>query len=227
MSSNPPSVRAARKNTAPVSAGQAAWALSFADLMTLLMCMFVFMYSYAEMNATRFREISESMRSAFVTPAESSGISQTAASKASSAADLLSKAFASQLASGQITVESRAGSLLIKLGEAGAFASGEAVLSPMALQLIARVAVVARAGNASLIIGGHTDNVPIRTGRYQDNWDLSAARAIAVVRELVDHQGVDPKQIEAQGFGDTRPASPNDTAEHRVANRRIEIAVVW
>jgi chemotaxis protein MotB len=227
MSSSPHVVRAARKSAAPVAASQAAWALSFADLMTLLMCMFVFMYSYAEMNASRFREISESMRSAFVSESNPSGVAQTAASKASSAVDLLSKAFAAQLASGQITVESRAGSLLIKLGEAGAFGSGEAVLSPMALQLIARVAVVARAGNARLVIGGHTDNVPIRNGRYQDNWDLSAARAIAVVRELVERQGMDPKQIEAQGFGDTRPAAPNDTAEHRVANRRIEIAVVW
>ena len=189
--------------------------------------MFVFMYSYAELNASRFREMSEGMRSAFDGQQTGSEPAQTAAGKARSAADLLSKVFAPQLASGQISIDSRAGSLLIKLGEAGAFGSGEAMLSPTALQLIARVAVVARAGNARLIIGGHTDNVPIRNSRYQDNWDLSAARAIAVVRELVDRQGVDPKQIEAQGFGDTRPAFENDTAEHRAANRRIEIAVVW
>jgi chemotaxis protein MotB len=118
-------------------------------------------------------------------------------------------------------------SLMIRLGEAGAFGSGEATLTPMALQLIARVALVTRVGNARLVIGGHTDNVPIRNGRYQDNWDLSAARAIAVVRELVEHQSVDPKQIEAQGFADTRPALANDTPAQRTANRRIEIAVIW
>jgi chemotaxis protein MotB len=195
--------------------------------MTLLMCMFVFLYSYAETSAARFRGISESMRGAFASQQDAQLLPENTVSKSRRAEQLLASAFAPQMASGQLALEATPGSLLIRLGEAGAFGSGEATLTPMALQLIGRVAVVARAGNARLVIGGHTDNIPIRNTRYADNWDLSAARAIAVVRELVEHQGVDPRQIEAQGFGDTRPRLANDTPEHRTANRRIEIAVFW
>jgi len=227
MDNQTPVVRASRRAPVPAAPAQATWLISFADLMTLLMCMFVFLYSYAETSATRFREISESMRGAFTNQQDTQQSAETSASKSRRAEQLLASVFAPEVASGQLAIEAMPSSLMIRLGEAGAFGSGEATLTPMALQLIARVALVARVGNARLVIGGHTDNVPIRNGRYQDNWDLSAARAIAVVRELVEHQSVDPKQIEAQGFADTRPALANDTPAQRTANRRIEIAVIW
>jgi chemotaxis protein MotB len=75
------------------------------------------------------------------------------------------------------------------------------------------------------VIGGHTDNVPIRTVKYRDNWDLSAARAVSVVRELVTGRKFDPSRIEAQGFADTKPVAANDSAANRALNRRIEIEI--
>jgi chemotaxis protein MotB len=61
--------------------------------------------------------------------------------------------------------------------------------------------------------------------KYRDNWDLSAARAVSVVRELVVNRGFAAEKIEAQGFADTRPVADNGTAEGRSRNRRIEIEV--
>jgi flagellar motor protein MotB len=127
--------------------------------------------------------------------------------------------------SGIITVEKLSHSVRIRLGEAGAFAPGDAALTPLALRVIDRLADVARQSDARILIGGHTDTVPIQTAHYRDNWELSAARAISVVRELVNQRDIDPARIEAQGFGDTQPMVPNDSAEHRAVNRRIEITL--
>jgi chemotaxis protein MotB len=95
------------------------------------------------------------------------------------------------------------------------------------MNVIDKVGTLASLRGARIVIGGHTDDRPIRTPRYRDNWDLSAARAIAVVRELVARRGIDPRRIEAQGFADTRPVAPNDSDGNRALNRRIEIEVRW
>jgi len=140
---------------------------------------------------------------------------------------LLESAFINEIRNGLITVQRKEGALLVKIGEGGAFATGDTKLTPLALELIGKVGALALSEDARIIIGGHTDNTPINTSRYRDNWDLSVARSTAVVRELVSRWSVDPKRIQAQGFGDTRPTGPNDTAEHRVLNRRIEIEIQW
>ena len=139
----------------------------------------------------------------------------------------LERAFAEELATGVIHLHRGADSLVVRVGEGGAFATGDATLTPLALAVIDKVGVLARAQSARIVIGGHTDDQPINTPRFKDNWDLSAARAIAVVRELVTRRGVDPRRIEAQGFAETRPVVPNDSAANRALNRRIEIEVRW
>ena len=115
--------------------------------------------------------------------------------------------------------------MVVKIGSGGAFASGDATLTPLAVNLIDKIGEVAQQNDAKIVIGGHTDNVPISTVRYRDNWDLSAARAVSVVRELVAKRGFSPTQIQAQGFADTQPLAPNDSAPNRALNRRIEIEV--
>ena len=79
----------------------------------------------------------------------------------------------------------------------------------------------------NLIIEGHTDDRPINTARYQDNWDLSVARSVAIVRKLID-MGVDPKQLTAAGKGEYHPTVTDDptSKETRAANRRSEVIIV-
>lgn len=140
---------------------------------------------------------------------------------------LLEKAFANELTEGLIQLHPGADSLVVRVGEGGAFATGDATLTPLALAVIAKLGDLARTQSARIVIGGHTDDQPINTPRFRDNWDLSAARAISVVRELVSHRGVDPARVEAQGFADTRPVAPNDSPANRTLNRRIEIELRW
>ena len=73
-------------------------------------------------------------------------------------------------------------------------------------------------------VDGHTDNVPVRgSAEFEDNWDLSQARARAVVKDMIDNYGIPPNRLAANGFGEYQPVNPADTAEARAQNRRIEL----
>ena len=74
-------------------------------------------------------------------------------------------------------------------------------------------------------VEGHTDDVPMRGGKFPSNWHLSAARAQSVVRLLME-RGVDPRRLQNVGYAETRPRAANDTPENRGVNRRIEIKIV-
>ena len=140
-------------------------------------------------------------------------------------AQLFESAFAREIRDRLVEVERKQGAVVVKVGAGGAFPTGDATLTPFITRIIERIGTAARSADARIVIGGHTDSVPISTMKYRDNWDLSAARAVSVVRELVVNRGFDAAKIEAQGFGDTRAVADNGTAEGRSRNRRIEIEV--
>jgi chemotaxis protein MotB len=130
-----------------------------------------------------------------------------------------------------VEVASQAGRITLTLVDKILFASGEADLTEPGEQLLRRLgAVLKEAGGSKLIqVNGHTDNVPIRTDLkdlYPTNWDLSAARAINVVRFLSDEVGVDPRRLMAAGFGPYRPVASNGNTAGRARNRRIEILLL-
>jgi chemotaxis protein MotB len=74
-------------------------------------------------------------------------------------------------------------------------------------------------------VAGHTDNVPIRSSHYRSNWELSTARATAVVHLLID-KGVVPEALSGSGYAEFDPLGPNDSPERRAKNRRIEISLI-
>ncbi len=76
-----------------------------------------------------------------------------------------------------------------------------------------------------IFIEGHTDNVPIGNARYGSNWDLAAARAVAVAEHLLEGPRLDPIRLTISGHADTRPQAPNDSWEGRAQNRRVEVIV--
>ena len=105
------------------------------------------------------------------------------------------------------------------------FASGEAVLTPAGLAVIDQLLpAFNRLPDYTVVVEGHTDNVPIQTARFPSNWELSAARASSVVRHL-EARGLNPTRLRATGYADTRPLAPNDTPQGRALNRRVEITL--
>jgi chemotaxis protein MotB len=132
----------------------------------------------------------------------------------------------SMIDAGQLKVVIRDGRMVIALESDVLFDSGKTALKPAGQTALAKVAVVlAGITDRKYQVAGYTDDVPIHTARFASNWELSTARAVEVVKFLIDN-GMKPQQLSAAGFGEFDPIVPNDSPEHRAQNRRIEIVLL-
>lgn len=126
--------------------------------------------------------------------------------------------------SDELNILYKDGNVYVSLEEKLLFKSGSDVVDPKgkeALKFLAKV--LNNTKDITVMIEGHTDNVPIKTKLIEDNWDLSTARATSIVRILTIDDGFDPSRITASGRSEFHPVKPNDTVEGRASNRRTEI----
>jgi chemotaxis protein MotB len=126
---------------------------------------------------------------------------------------------------GTLAVVYRDGKMVIQLSNAILFDVGSSKLRGPGRAALAEVADALKSVQRDFLVAGHTDDVPIKTKKYPDNWVLSSARAIEVVRFL-KREGVDPGRLAAAGFGPYDPVAPNTTEEGRARNRRIEVILL-
>ena len=131
-----------------------------------------------------------------------------------------------EIGQGLADVQREDDKVIITVGAGGAFASGSADLTPAAIDIMNRIAEVNAAGKSEIKVSGHTDDVPLIFGsNYRDNWDLAAARSASVVQAFAANGTISEDRLEAISYGESRPAEPNDTADGRAKNRRIEIEI--
>lgn len=104
------------------------------------------------------------------------------------------------------------------------FESGDATLSNKALELLGQIAEILKTEKTPVRVEGFTDNVPIHSVRFPSNWELSSARAAAVVQLFIE-EGLDPTHLMATGYGEFQPIAPNDTTENRTRNRRVVLMI--
>jgi len=124
----------------------------------------------------------------------------------------------------ELSVYTKDGNVYVSLQEKLLFKSGSDVVDPKGKEALKSLAqVLNNTKDISVLIEGHTDNVPIKTKLFQDNWDLSTARATSIVRILTKDNGFDPNRITASGKSEFHPVKPNDTVEGRAGNRRTEV----
>lgn len=274
----------ADKKCPPCPEGLPAYLATFADLMSLLMCFFVLLLSFAEIDAVRFKKMAESMKDAFgvqreipaseivmgvsvikqewsPTVAEQAVITEIRQETSEvdhehlkmqdglSQAELdeqrvmqeakniverdlaeqfaeLQEALKDQIDQGLISLERDETKILIRIQEKGSFGSGSARLDPGFEPILDRISSVLATKPGQVLVAGHTDNVPIRTGRFRSNWELSAARAVTVLHSLLRNKQLDEERVVVQGFADTKPMVANDSAEGRAQNRRVELALI-
>jgi chemotaxis protein MotB len=135
-----------------------------------------------------------------------------------------------QINAGQIQITQLAGRLSVNMVDKILFNSGEANVKPEGEKVLQKVgSALAKVQDKSIRVEGHTDNVPISgvlKDRFPSNWELSTARATAVVRYLQEKVSIPASRLIAAGYGENRPVTPNDTPEGRAQNRRIEIVLV-
>jgi len=126
--------------------------------------------------------------------------------------------------SDELSVYTKDGNVYVSLAEKLLFKSGSDVVDPKGKAALKTLAEVLNSTkDITVQIEGHTDNVPIKTNKYKDNWDLSTARANSIVRILTIDNGFDSKRITASGKGIFHPVMANTTDEGRTANRRTEV----
>lgn len=286
-------------------AGAPMWLATFADLMSLLMCFFVLLLAFSEMDVMKFKQIAGSMKYAFgvqnkvevkdipkgtsvialefrpgkpePTPIEiinqqtnemteptievqageddsSGGVQQQrgeqrggeASSTAQEQADVEAQSQQQQASSqdqindqvkkmaqelnkeivdGAIEIESLGQQIIIRIREKGAFSSGSGFLQPRFKPVVRRVGELLKDVPGIVTVSGHTDDMNISNELYSSNWDLSSKRAVAVAHELIKVKGFDDQRMKVVGMASSAPLVPNDSAENRARNRRVEIAI--
>jgi len=274
--------------------GLPPWMATFADLMSLLMCFFVLLLSFATIDAVRFKKMAESMKDAFgvqreipaneivmgvsvikqewsptvaeqsvITeirqetsdeqkehlemhdaqdsqqqpqePEQSGGQQETDREAALRAAEEqlqnelaeqlveLQEALDREIKQGLVTLERSERSIIIRIQEKGSFDSGSARLDPGFHQVMARISKVLAAKPGRITVAGHSDNIPISTGRFRSNWELSSARAVTVLHSMLRNKDIAEDRIVVQGLADTQPMVENDSPQNRAKNRRVEL----
>jgi chemotaxis protein MotB len=131
----------------------------------------------------------------------------------------------SEVASEALSVNYDENKVVIRFSEEATFRSGEAAIKPEMIPIIERVVKVLSACTGDVLVSGYTDDRPISSDRYRSNWDLSAARAVSVVHELVLNRQIPAERVVAAGRAETNPLAANDSPENRALNRRVEIAI--
>ena len=137
--------------------------------------------------------------------------------------DILRKALLS-FKSDELSVEVKNGKVYVSMSDKLLFKSGSAAIETKGLEAIKVLAdVLEKNGDIDILVEGHTDNIPIKTAIYGDNWDLSVARATSIVRILTNDYKITPTRLTASGKGEFSPRTSNATPEGRAGNRRTEI----
>ncbi len=136
-------------------------------------------------------------------------------------------ALAEEIEEGLIEVETEGRKIIIRIREKGSFPSGSAQLIKPFRKVIDKMVKALESTHGTIVVAGHTDNLPIHTQRFRSNWELSASRAVTVIHELTKAGQIDPKRFQIAAYGDTLPLADNGTPEGRAKNRRVEVTLVY
>lgn len=138
----------------------------------------------------------------------------------------LEQTFADALEQNLISLETQQDRVLIRINQQASFPSAGANLKPAFIPVLNKIATALADIDASFVVAGHTDNVPLRGGLYRSNWELSGARATSVVHALLEHPQLSDDQFRIEAYADSQPLESNDSAAGRAVNRRVEIGII-
>jgi chemotaxis protein MotB len=220
-----------RADSDPVN-GQ-RWLTTFNDLITLLMVFFVLLFAMGSMDVKRFKHFQNALQSAMgvlnagrhaavgVIVKEPPSLGQGA--PATTEVHGVWKKTDPQIDTRGLEAVYTPDGIHLTLDDRLLFGSGSARLTAGGEALLDKVGRIIKPLKRSIRVEGHTDNRPIATTLYPSNWELSTARAISVVKYLIQAAGIAPRDLAAAGYGDSKPRAPNDTEDDMSKNRRVEI----
>jgi chemotaxis protein MotB len=222
------------------------WLVSYADFITLLFAFFVVMFASSQVNKKKVGGLAAYFE-AYIKDGNARAAqvlrdhpgSAEAATDSKPSAELatmgelapvreqLSAELAKEIAEGKVALSIQPRGLVLSLRESALFPPGQDMFNPEAVPLLSKVAEALRKlPDQPVRLEGHTDNVPIETERFPSNWELSAARANAVLELLCGRLELDPRRFAVAGYADYHPVADNSTSEGRGHNRRVDIVVL-
>lgn len=200
------------------------WLISYADLITTLMVFFLALYV---LELAKDRDLQTKQFEAHASSVRVQAVKDAAADARKAARATLVALLKPLSDAHAITVNESTQGVEIAINAKILFNSGDARLLPDSIDVLARVAqVLAGHSGKNILVEGHSDSVPISGGKYESNWELSAARAGAVVRFFVD-KGIEPHRLAAVGRADNVPLVLGADAAANAANRRVTILVQY
>lgn len=225
------------------------WLVSYADFITLLMVLFVVLYSMGQVNVEKYKQLAESMRTAFSLGGavqivdsqinQAGGTSENGSSKpivvpgipegpteSEEVAGQLTSMLSAQNLGNQVSVQTNIEGVLISLSERLIFKNDQVELPPEAFQVLNTIVEMLRPIDNKVRLVGHTNNTPSTNPLYPTNWELSLARATTVARYLIN-SGIAPERLIISGQGEYAPVFPNDTDQHKELNARVEIIIIY
>ncbi len=197
------------------------WLLSYADLLTLLFSLFVVLFASAYHDRKHAHEVSLAVKQAFEgkpAPPQKGGLADVQAA--------MQQRLGAEIQSGKIRVSLETRGLMVQLNDASFFASGDDRVRPESYATIAEIAQVLVPLPNRITVEGHSDAAAIHSSRFRDNWELSAARGLSVVRQLTNDLGLAPNRLSVTAYADTRPRSDNSSEDGRAQNRRVDIVIL-
>ncbi|SMF36753.1 OmpA/MotB family protein [Desulfovibrio gilichinskyi] len=221
----------------PPEEGLPPWMATFADMVTLLLCFFVLLLSFANQDIANFEKMKGSIQDAFgvqfkdksgrhVAYSDSkfseSSVKETA-KKDMAALELDIRAF---INAGDISklmsVTTDQNGVLVRVPSRVLFKPGTATLDPGIHGVLDKISGIMKTKNFNLVVRGHTDDLPTHNNVYDSNWELSAARAATCLRYILQKSGVSHTRVKAVGYAGTKPLVPNTSTQNRAINRRVE-----
>ncbi len=229
-----------------------SWLIPYADILTLLLALFIVLFASAQVDQQKFNQMAASFNAAFsgspsvfdnnrtIAPeADASKPDQSKMENPQGQAQLQEAAQLSELKqqidryiqenklAGDLNTILTEDGLMIRIKDSALFTSGNANLRPESLRVGEEIGKVLVPLSQKIVISGHTDNIPINTFEFPSNWELSSKRAINFMKFiLASEKKLQPERFSAIGYGEYRPLQPNDTIDGRAKNRRVEVLIM-
>ena len=225
----------------------ASWLTTFNDLITLMMVFFVLLFSLSSIDVKKMSDLQYALQSGLgilergnqvkIDVKENAPVEEIAQihtqaeervseNRGQAMRHFVEEAIGSMSAAIGMRVMYSDQGARIRFEDAVLFDFGRAEINPAGLMFLDQIAAVIHQVPCPIRIEGHTDNVPIHTKQFPSNWELSTARAVNVVKYFVDSCNIAPQRLSAVGYGASKPLLPNDSADYRAKNRRVEIVLI-
>ncbi len=234
-----------RNRKSPSKKGSPGWMTTYADMVTLLLCFFVLLYSFSNLDVQKFQAIMSAFQGSLgvltggrtVSGEQVIGSPPLNISRTMQLTDMeieqiqnlyqrLTDMIETGELPGSVELELENRGLVIRFADRLFFDLGRAQLTEEAVAVLDLLTPILRDLPNHVRIEGHTDDLPINNDRFPSNWELSTARATTVIRYLIERKGFSPSRLSAAGYSQYRPLAPNSEDSGRMKNRRVDMVIL-